>query len=1573
MKRDKTFSLVLLVLVSCFGLGLILPGTSMATPDPDEPPPPCEPPPSCEPPPCCEDECGCEDESVCECEDESGCPEGEGTGASALSYSEGTLKDEYPVISLKSRSGCQRVKGSTFDLVLTYASYNADLEKASVNTSLGFGWTHSYNVFLFKQRGHMFRKDERGRTTQFLRQPGTSPIQYKPGEGYFETMVKNPDGTFSITHENGTQETYQRFSNSPYFAKSPLYQLIERVDRKGNTTTLTYTDGRLTQITDTYGRQVSFTYDANDKIETITDPLGRTTQLEYDSIGTKLQRITDPEGYTIDYSYNFKFQVDQKIDKNNRTFRYAYEGGKPVYVEDESGNRLFKLENPDNWATDEAALAQQHRRGYIPSTTTKTDGRGNEWLYDYDQNGYIIKITAPDGAETRYTYDAATMRLASTTDDNGNTTQYESDSLGNRTKVIDALGNESLYEYEPVFNQVTKITDPNGRETTYEYDANGNRTRETDPLGNTQEWTYDANGNVLTEKDKNGNMTVHDYDTFGNVIKTTDALGNETHMTYDAVGNLLSRTDANGHTISYQYDGLDRRIKETDPTGNFTQYFYDGNNNRVMVSDRNGNGTTYEYDERNRLVKTTDALGNFSTQSYDENNNRISATDKNGHTTTFEYDEQNRLIKTTDALGNETTRTYDGVGNLLSKTDANGHTIAYQYDTLNRRIKTTDALGYITLFEYDSAGGCPSCPGPTLGSSLITKQTDGNGKVTYFKYDDLDRLVKEIRKEGDVADVIDASDAVTSISYDANGNRLSITQPNGNTTSFVYDDLNRQIEETNAAGDTTLTSYDGVGNVITVTAPNGNVTTNTYDVLDRVTQVSDSVGLVATYSYDNEGNRLSEADGNGNGSTFEYDAVYRLSKVTDAMAEKTLYSYDPVGNRLTTTDREGNVSTDVYDDINRRVSTTDAMGYTTQFAYDGVGNLTQITDANNNATSYEYDAANRLIKETYADGGVRSFTYDGVGNLLTRTDQKGQTTTYVYNDLYFLMQRDYPVGSDDNFTYGLAGRMLTAERDGWLVNFAYDGADRVTQTSQNGQIVSYVYDIPGRTRTVTYPGGRVITEQSDLRQRLDEANEGATTLADYTYDLGNRVISRLYDNGTSANYLYNANNWITDLEHNEGVILIASFSHTFDKEGNKQYEDKLHDPVQSEEYEYDDIYRLVEFKVGDLVGSTIPVPSTQTQYDLDKLGNWDSKTTDAVTENRTHNVVNEITAIDGVPISHDDNGNLSEDETYTYAYDEENRLTSVTRKSDSQVVGQYQYDALSRRVVKLANPGGSLTETRYFYDDARVIEEQDASVVTQATYVYGNYVDEVLSMARGGQDYYYHQNALWSVVAVSDDTASVVERYAYDAYGFVSITDGAGSPVPSNAWGTPHSAVENPYLFTGRRLDEESGLYYYRARYYDSEKGRFLQRDPLGYVDGLNLYIYARSNPIVNIDPSGQISWWQIRNLRTCLQWCREMLRDCTKEAQNIRDAGFKQQDRLNAVCKRAVRAGCAGLFPCRGNPAHWHAAAYSNCVFTGDIGCDTVTTDAKVLIQTTYLAAFGACHGIWGASCRLSCRLSWG
>jgi len=1370
---------------------------------------------------------------------------------SFFSLTEGNMGDKVKIAEVKS------TYGRTLDFFLFYNSYLADGSKGSVITVLGKGWTHSYNILLFKQRRDMFLMSSKGRTIRFTRKRDGS---YAPGKGHFQTLIRNPDGTFTMKTKDATHYNFARISPvPPYFVFGIPYVLTGITDRNGNATTLTYNDGLLAKIKDTFGREIKLTYNSDNKIETITDPLGRTTRIEYTGVESfQLTKITDALNHAIEYTYNVSSQIVQKKDKSGNIFTYQYNSDrKPVSIKDGNGRTLFSLTNTSNWDVDVLDLLRKQARTYIPSTTTLTDGKGDKWQYEYDENGYLIRVIAPSGDVTHYAYDPAMLNVTSYQDPNGKITRYEYDTNGNMTKMTDALGHDTRYTYELLFHNLTSMTDANDHVTAWQCDSRGNNIRETDCLGRTREWTYDANGNVLTEKDKRGNVHTHEHDSFGNRIKTTDPL-NITRFTYDTVGNLTSRTDGNNHTTFFEYDGMNRLIKRTEPLGGVTDYAYDGNGNTIKVTDSTGHVTAFQYDYLDRLLKITDALNHETAYTYDGNDNRTSVTDQNGNITTLEYDAQNRLVKMTDALSNGVSRTYDKFGNVLSITDANGNITTVTYDALNRVVTQRDPEGAITRYEYDLVGspGCPACSG-TLGTSLVTKQIDDNGKVIYFKYDAFGQVLKVVRKEGDIADTIDPTDAVTEYAYDACGNMLSVKEPNGNTIIYTYDGLDRRIKETNAAGDNRQITYNSVGNILSVAIPNGNVITSTYDDNDRLIRLEDSVGLIATYTYDLVGNRRTETDGNGNTKTYAYDAINRVVKVTDPLGEETKHEYDAAGNLIKTTDRNGKETTQVHNATNRLISVTDALGHTTQFKYDGVGNLMETIDAKGNATHYEYNGCNQMVRETFADGGIRTFTYDALGNLLTRTDQKGQTTLYNYNDLYLLSQRDYPTDADENFTYDKSGRLLTAEKGGWLVTFQYDPGNRVIRTTQGSPLhiektMGYVYDIPGRTRTVTYPGGRVITEQMDVRDRLNSIDDrdGLTPIAQYAYDLADRVTTRTYRNGTTSTYAYNRNNWTTELEHSFNGMPIAGFRHEYDREGNKLFEENRHDTSRSEAYQHDDSYRLINYKVGELVAATVPVPVTQTAYNLDKLGNWDSRVTDGVTEARTHNEVNEIIDIDGVPLLYDENGNLVEDKRYVYAYNEENRLVRVTRKADSRVVAQYKYDALGRRVIKITDPSGIAITTYCFCDNWRVIEEEDDTAVTQATYVYGNYIDEVLTMDRGGQTYYYHHNTLWSVATVTDAAANVMERYAYDAYGSVTITDGSGTPLPLNAWGTPHSAIGNPYSFTGRRLDEETGIYHYRARYYDPVKGRFVNRDPISHGE-VNLYLYVNGRPVLFTDPMG--------------------------------------------------------------------------------------------------------------------------
>lgn len=1491
--------------------------------------------------------------------------------ASSIDFTRGELLDDYPAASIRNS------EGATVVFTLFYSSgMTTDDANTAAETPLGIGWTHSYGSFLFRQQGEVFFRDHGGRVRKFTRLPMSSPETYRPGPGYYERLVEQTNGTFLMTYKDGTTETYTNLPASPYFCKSAIYPLARSTDRNQNSTVLSYdASGRLSAITDPYGRRLTLAYNAWNRIAAITNVLGEVTRLDYTPLGTTLVRITDPANAQVNYSYDHRYRLIQKVDKRGVLSRYRWSSPSltnphasvSAEVVDWNGAviPLLQVTNPAAWALDQNVALGSLTKSYLPAWVTNRDARGFHWANAYDQKGRITTEIAPDGATRRFTYDPVTLLKSSSTDAYNRMTFFQYDSWGNLLLEQDCANNVTSYTYEPVFHLLTSTTDPNGFVTTNHYDARGNLLEQTDPLGYSREWTYDARGQVIVEKDKNGNLTRYAYDQYGNRIYRTNALGYVTSATYDLAGNLRSHTDANGQTTWYAYDVMNRLIAETNivnvplpprPTlgikllpagyvevfwggssfrlvaatnvaGPFEEvwiggrpvtnspfmtllsltneavfyalrldpvhgsgevplvntYSYDAAGNRTRVTDPGGHTTRYTYDERNRLSGITNALGGVISYRYDAAGNRIAESDARTNTTHYAYDAHGRLIYTTNALSGVTAYGYDLVGNRISATDALGRTTRFAYDCLGRAIAQTNALLCVSFQAYDApdGGGC-GCGVGTRGSGNITKQTDANGKVTYFKFDKLGRLLKTIRKQGDSADVIDDDDAVTSYSYDPNGNRLLISEPNGTWVSYAYDTMDRQTNVLNCAGDRTATAYDPVGNVQAVQPPNGNVTLYTYDSRNRLLSVEDSIGPVATYTYDADGLRITALDGNGNGPTSGYDELHRLSSQTDAMRETTTYGYDANGNQLQVTDREGHVTRYTYDALNRRISTTDALNCTTTYAYDAVGNLLGITDANLHTTSYQYDHLNRLVTEIYPDlpgldeppnSNKRFFTYDCVGNLTGRTDQKGVTTIYSYSDLYFLTQRGYQQDPDDFFTYDLAGRMLTASKTNWLwgtnwlVTFDYDCANRVTNTAQGGRVVAYDFDIPGRTRSLTYPSGTNITETYDSRGRLLLVGDGPVPpIATYWYDPGNRVVARAYRNGVVAQYEYSPNNWITWLIHAKPATatIIGGFHYSYDKEGNKHFEENLWNPNRSEAYAYDPIYRLTNWVTGRLANGTISAPTNSQQWQLDCLGNWMTTTTNGVPEFRSHNPANEITAIQtaGGPVGlvfHDFNGNLTNDGRYVYAYDEENRLLKATRlfliagDTSPRLVGQYTYDALGRPTAKRADPDPAALPMSvvYLHDATRIIEELDPNGTALAVYTYGNYIDEALTMQRAGHAYYYQQNALWSVIALTDAAGDTVERNSYNAYGPATVTEGSGDALPPNVWGTAHSEVGNPHLFTGRQLAEETGLYYYRARHYAGFLGRFLQRDPVGYLNGLNLVSYVFNRPVRLVDPMG--------------------------------------------------------------------------------------------------------------------------
>ena len=262
-------------------------------------------------------------------------------------------------------------------------------------------------------------------------------------------------------------------------------------------------------------------------------------------------------------------------------------------------------------------------------------------------------------------------------------------------------------------------------------------------------------------------------------------------------------------------------------------------------------------------------------------------------------------------------------------------------------------------------------------------------------------------------------------------------------------------------------------------------------------------------------------------------------------------------------------------------------------------------------------------------------------------------------------------------------------------------------------------------------------------------------------------------------------------------------------------------------FQYDNLYQLtfVDYNNG-----------SQTRYDYDLLGNR-TTVVNGGTTNYESNRLNQYTKVNETDFTYEKNGNLTYDGQQRYYYDCENRLTEVQQGENT--VAEYKYDFAGRRVAKTV---GSTTKT-FIYDGDQVIVEYDNGVL-KSRYFYGPGIDEPICMMQGFYAYYYHLDGLGSVIALSNSSGQLLEKYKYDAFGnptILSPTDELRSA----------SAYSNRFMFTGREYDSETGNYYYRARYYSPKLGRFLQTDPVGYNDSLNIYQYCLNNPLNYWDPYG--------------------------------------------------------------------------------------------------------------------------
>jgi RHS repeat-associated protein len=1098
----------------------------------------------------------------------------------------------------------------------------------------------------------------------------------------------------------------------------------------------------------------------------------------------------------------------------------------------------------------DGTITQFNAEGY---QTAVIDRNGNQTTYAYNGSNQLTTITDPVGKVTTLAYSGT--RLASIADPAGRVTTVTHDSAGNLIAVESADQSRMTFQYDAQHRMVQK-RDAQGQVYAYQFDFAGRLKKAVLPNGDSREIRPTeiigvpdlANGQGVpgnpapisqppviqaTFKDAKGQTTRFETDAIGRVTKQIDPLnrttlierdpqGNPTKitrpnnaittMTYDAKGNLLTSTEQSiSATTTFLYELTFNQVTRiTDPRGNQTNITYDAKGNPLTITDADNKVTTFTYNLQGLLLTTKDALN---------------------QTSTFTYDALGRLLTTTDPLNRTTTLTYDVAGNVATSKDALNRLTTFEYDVKNRLNKVIDPLMGETVYTYDGNG------------NLLTVK-DAKNQITTFAYDSRNRLLS----------TTDPLGKIETYDYDANDNLTKHRTPKGDDILFAYDPVNQLLSKTLPGNQLTSYQYDLVGNVTSVTDPDS-VLTMTYDQANRL-RTTNTAGapnqpaVTVSYSYDKNGNRVSLTDPS-RVTTYQYDRLNRLTQLgVPAQGNCPIPTTNLVSHWLADGTAADSVGTNHGTLQNGATYSAGQIGQA--FAFDGVDDSVSIANTatmdvgtgdfsiafwvewhsvatnqtlfnkdvglfpNDQTYLVEYNVAN---PGTGAPAGLRFLVRDTTAN---ENDLRVPVTLNPGQWYHVVAVR---TGSTNRLY--LNGTVIGTQVAGGTMHTGTAGVAAIGKLAliQDRYVNGLLDDIMFYSRALTQ------AEIQGLPCTIPLNN------AIFAYDALSRRTAMTLPNGTQTTYTYDPASQVTNILHQLTATStqINQAAYAYNPVGNRT---SLTDRRGSQAFGYDTLDRLTS--------ASHPLLGTPQAFAYDPVGN-------RTTGGSVVNAGNQLTADATYSYQYDDNGNLTRKTllatgNYTqHSYDAENRLIKVedftTGNPTAFATSMYRYDGLGRRIEKVANG----QTKRYVYDGEDILLEYDGANVLQARYTHGPDIDEPIAVTKGSSTFFYHQDGLGTVTDLTDSAGATAKSYAYDAYG--TLVDQTGT-------------LDQPYTYTGRELDTETGLYYYRARHYDPSTGRFLQQDPGSAginsarlprhpLDLVSQYVYAADNPIHLIDPLG--------------------------------------------------------------------------------------------------------------------------
>ncbi|MFC8448136.1 LamG-like jellyroll fold domain-containing protein [Kitasatospora sp. NPDC057223] len=960
-------------------------------------------------------------------------------------------------------------------------------------------------------------------------------------------------------------------------------------DGQGNLRTRTdpATTDAVTGTVHTRRTTLDYDTDGNPVSQAVADTTGgdatRTTTTTYNTTNSLVSKTVDPAGRATSYTYDSYGRLSVRTDPAGTRWTYTW---------DPTGHLLrTAIGNYTGSPTGPVPSRSQllESRAYDPAgrlaTVTDAMGRTTHTYYNDDNTVAEVDLDGfhnPDGTQRNVvlqlnTYDAAGNLTQQTTNSGRTTAVTAYDAAGRRTSTTldpGGLNRKRTYSYDASGNTLSSVltAGAESRETDYTYNSAGQVLTETlrnQPADSITKNTYDQRGLPLTSVSPLGNVAGADPAAHTTTF-THDELGRLTVTTAPPADTTVFNTSTgqpvtlpNARAISRTgYNVHDEPTSTQDPTGNITTltHTFDagGEHHSTARSAYTAPGqstsvtpvTQVDYDALGRVKTVHDAKNQLTTNVYDQLGNLVEvdapAVDGTTPKSFFGYDLDREQLTATDPTGAQTQQTYDDLGRPVTSTElvrtagqaTAAYTTSFGYDDAGNLTSTIVPGGGVSTATFNAAGETTSSSDPLHNTTTTTynlagqpsrvtrpgSQQGSTGPSTSFTYDRAGRTTAftQLSPTGSTL-------ATSSVAYDPADHPVSSTDADGNTTTAVYDALDRLVRHVEPVGTgktiTTSYGYDAAGRRTAQTDGNANTTYTTYNSLG----LPESTVEPATSAYPNLADRT---------YTTGYDQLARAVSLTEPGGVSVLNAYNPAGNLVTQSGSGGEAPTPTRTfgyDLDGRLTSLSAPGGTQTYAYDDRG-LTASANGPMGNSTYGYNADGQLTARTDSSG-TTGFTYDAAGHLKTLADPlTGQTTTYTYTPRGQVGTAQYGAGSTRTYAYddqdNLTSDVIKTSTGTTVssLGYTYLPSGRLKTKTTNGTTHTYDYDQAGRlsnwnngtgATAYGYDGNGNLTADGTATATYNQRNQlvGTTTGANYTYTArGTRATSTSGGTTTQATY-----------------------------------------------------------------------------------------------------------------------------------------------------------------------------------------------------------------------------------------------------------------------------------------------------------------------------------------------------------------------------------------------------------------------------------------------------------------------